>query len=65
MRFSKNLEANLEHLKQTLSLEKNFDVVYLALLRSLKKTVQMLSLNGFCFYKKSSVQDGAFCGKMV
>lgn len=28
MRFSKNLEANLEHLKQTLSLEKNFDVVY-------------------------------------
>ena len=36
-----------------------------ALLRSLKKTVQMLSLNGFCFYKKSSVQDGAFCGKMV
>lgn len=30
-----------------------------------EKTVQMLSLNGFCFYKKSSVQDGAFCGKMV
>ena len=28
MQFSKNLEANLEHLKQTLSLEKNFDVVY-------------------------------------
>ena len=32
MRFSKNLEANLEHLKQTLSLEKNFDVVYRCLL---------------------------------
>lgn len=30
-----------------------------------EKTVQTLSLNGFCFYKKSSVQDGAFCGKMV
>ena len=30
-----------------------------------EKTDQMLSLNGFCFYKKSSVQDGAFCGKMV
>ena len=28
MQFSKNLEDNLEHLKQTLSLEKNFDVVY-------------------------------------
>ena len=28
VQFSKNLEANLEHLKQTLSLEKNFDVVY-------------------------------------
>ena len=28
MQFSKNLEDNLEHLKRTLSLEKNFDVVY-------------------------------------
>lgn len=31
MQFSKNLSENLEHLKQTLSLEKNFDVVYRAI----------------------------------
>ena len=46
MQFSKNLEANLEHLKQTLSLEKNFDVVYRVVSIGGKKGWKIYALRG-------------------